>query len=102
MPGLRLSSTAFGGLEHPHDHRIDNRQSSPDWRIQAPVTSTESHDWEIASRPSSPSGRGRQVSQNRRTFEYNAKGALPDFLANTEMIANNAIRSGGLRVMSRG
>lgn len=34
------------------------------------------------------------------TFEYDAKRALSDFLANAEMIANDAVGSG--RLMSRG
>ena len=46
--------------------------------------------------------RERQVSLNRSTFEYDAKRALSDFLANAEMIADDAVRRGGLRVMPRG
>jgi hypothetical protein len=46
--------------------------------------------------------RKRHGSLNKSTFEYNAKRALSDFLANAEMIADDAIRRGGLRVMPRG
>lgn len=46
-------------------------------------------------------GKKAHVRLNRPTFEYDAKRALSDFLANAEMIANDAIRGGGL-MMPRG